>query len=241
MPSAAFFDLDKTLWACVGEKSFAHHQLSIGGISLRQFSKIIILQLRYDLHLIDGIESLKRRVIRELFIRENIEKCIDAYEKLFHDRLFLSFFPDMLSQIDRHRLAGDKIVIVSAAIDFIASTAAEYLKADDYYATVLETRHGQFSGEVKGSIPFGKVKAKIVEDYALKHSLDLNQCYAYGDHWEDRHMLNLVGNPVAINPDTKLMHYAKQHSWETRIVIPAKHAGHSHPKRFLPRIVGKNP
>jgi len=241
MPSAAFFDLDKTLWACVGEKAFAHRQLAIGGINLRQFSKIIVLQLRYDLHLIDGIESMKRRAIRELFARQNIEKCIDAYEKLFHDKLCISFFSDMLSQIDRHRQAGDRIVIVSAAIDFIALTAANYLQADDCYATILETRHGQFSGEVKGSIPFGKVKAKIVQDYALQHNLDLKRCHAYGDHWEDRHMLNLVGNPVAINPDTKLMHHARQHGWETRILTPPKYTGHSHATRFTPRITGKIP
>ncbi|ENN84648.1 HAD family hydrolase [Rhizobium freirei PRF 81] len=240
MPAAAFFDLDKTLWSCVGEKVFAYHQLAQGGINLKQFLKIISLQLRYDLHMIDGTETLKRRILSELFAGESVRPCLDVYDQLFQAKLSRAFFPDMLGQIDRHREAGDKIVIVSATIDFIALQVADYLKADECYATVLETRQGQFSGEVRGPIPFGRAKALIVQDYAHRNGIALDQCHAYGDHWEDRHMLKLVGNPVAINPDAKLMRHAKQNNWETRVLAPSKYAGFSYAKRFMPKRIGKS-
>lgn len=240
MPAAAFFDLDKTLWACVGEKVFAYHQLAQGGISLKQFFKILSLQLRYDLHLIDGTETLKRRILSELFAGESVEPCLDIYKKLFHAKLSRAFFPDMLAQIDKHRQAGDKIVIVSATIDFIALQAADYLKADECYATTLEIRQGQFSGEVRGPIPFGKAKARIVQDYAHRNSIQLGRCHAYGDHWEDRHMLKVVGNPVAINPDAKLRRHARQQNWETRVFTASKYAGFSYAKTFMPKIIGKS-
>ncbi len=241
MPAAAFFDLDKTLWDCVGEKAFAYHLRAQGGISLRQFFKIISLQLRYDLHLIDGTETLKRRILHELFAGESIKPCLDTYEKLFHAKLSRAFFPDMLAEIDKHRQAGDKIVIVSATIDFIALKAADYLKADECYATVLETHQGRFSGKVRGPIPFGKAKARIVQDYAHRNGIELALCHAYGDHWEDRHMLRLVGNPIAVNPDVKLRRHAKQHNWETRVFVPSKCLGLTYAKRFATRIIGKSP
>lgn len=240
MPGAAFFDLDKTLWPCVGEKAFAHHQLVRGGISLKQFLKIISLQIQYDLHLIDGTETLKRKILLELFSGEFVAPCLKMYEQLFHDALSRMFFPDMLDQIDRHRQAGDRIVIVSATIDFIASPAAAFLKADDCYATVLETHQGLFSGNVLGAIPFGSAKAKIVRDYVERNGLEPRECYAYGDHWQDRHMLEAVGNPVVINPDSRLKRHAREKNWETRFCASPKLNGFGHAKRFIQRQMGKS-
>lgn len=214
---AAFFDLDRTLWPCVGEKAFAYHQFVRGGLRIRQLLKVLSLQLRYDLHLIDGSETLKRRILAELFSGQLVAPCVEAYDHFFAKRLSQAFFPEMLAQIDRHRAAGDRIVIVSAAIDFIVAPVAAHLAADACYATALETREGVFSGAVTGPIPFGKAKARIVRDYAQRNGLDLGQCHAYGDHWEDRHMLEVVGFPIAVNPERKLLQHARKRNWKTQV------------------------
>lgn len=240
MAAAAFFDLDKTLWPCVGEKAFAYHQLARGGISLKQFLKIISLQIRYDLHLIDGTETLKRKILWELFGGELSEPCLEVYEQLFNKKLSRAFFPEMIEQIERHREAGDKIIIVSATIDFIALPAAAFLKADHCYATVLETRQGLFSGDVLGPIPFGKAKARIVQDYARLNGIDLGQCHAYGDHWEDRHMLEVVGHPVAVNPEPKLLRHAQQNNWKTQVFTASAFAKFSNARKLMPKILGKS-
>jgi HAD superfamily hydrolase (TIGR01490 family) len=213
---AAFFDLDRTLWPCAGEKAFAYHLFASGGIRIKQLLKVLSLQIRYDLNLIDGSETLKRRILSELFSDQLVNPCLDAYRQFFAERLSKAFFPEMLKQIEQHRAAGDKIVIVSAAIDVVVAPVAEYLAADECYATTLETREGVFSGVVTGSIPFGKAKARIVEEYALRHGIELDQCHAYGDHWEDRHMLEVVGFPVAVNPERKLLRHARKKSWRTQ-------------------------
>jgi HAD superfamily hydrolase (TIGR01490 family) len=215
--AAAFFDLDKTLWPCVGEKAFAYDQFATGRLGIKQLLKVLSLQVRYDLNLIGGSESLKRRVLAELFSGQMVTPCLDDYRRFFGQRLRQAFFPEMLDQIDRHRTAGDRIVIVSAAIDFIVSPVAEYLAADACFATALETCEGVFSGAVTGSIPFGTTKARLVQEYALRHSLELDQCHAYGDHWEDRHMLEIVGFPVAVNPERKLLQHARKKNWSIQV------------------------
>jgi len=220
MPAAAFFDLDKTLWPYVGEKAFAYHQLARGIISLKQLLKILGLQIRYDLHLIDGTETLKRKILHELFSNELVDPCLSEYNDLFVKKLTRAFFPEMLDRIQRHRDAGHKIVMISATIDFIALPAATFLQADECYSTILETRNGCFTGEVCGSIPFGEAKAKLVRDYTGRNGIDLKNCYAYGDHWADRHMLAVVGNPVAVNPDRRLRKFAQQNNWKTEIFTP---------------------
>jgi len=43
--------------------------------------------------------------------------------------------------------------------------------------------------------------------------VDLSASYAYGDSITDQNMLSLVGNPVAVYPDTKLHALAKEKKW----------------------------
>ncbi|WP_208948496.1 HAD family hydrolase [Segnochrobactrum spirostomi] len=222
MAGVAFFDIDKTLWPRVGEKALALHLIANGGLALHQFAKIIGVQMRHDLHLIDTLDTAKRKILSDLFAGRAVAPSIDVCATLFESDWSRSFFPDMLAQVDRHRRAGDKIVVVSATIDVIARQVAAFLKADACYATVLEMRQGLYSGEVLGPIPFGPAKAGIVMDYARSQGIELDRCYAYGDHWEDRHMLKIVGHPVAINPDKKLLRHARRHNWETRILTPPR-------------------
>lgn len=241
MAAVAFFDLDKTLWPCVGEKAFAYHQLACGGITLRQFLKIISLQIRYDLHLIDGTETLKRKILEELFGGEMAAPCLQVYSRLFQQELRRAFFPEMLDLIEQHRQAGDRIVIVSATIDFIAQPAADFVQADDCFSTVLEIRDERFSGAVLGPIPFGQAKARIVEDYARRHGIDLGQCHAYGDHWEDRHMLGVVGHPVVVNPDPKLLRHAELNGWHVRALGKARFANFRYARKLTPIPLEENP
>jgi len=220
MRSAAFFDLDKTLWTCSGEKAFAGHQFRRGKLGISQLGAVVYQYLRYELGLIDDINTLKRRVLRALFAGEAVAPCIEVYNAQFRQHLSRSLFPEMLDCVKNHQSAGDKIVIVSAALDFIVSPVAELLQADDWFAIRLEVSNHLFSGEVLGPIPYGQTKAAIVKNYADQHGLDLTQCHAYGDHWEDRYMLSAVGRPVAVNPDRRLAQLAQRQQWQT-LVLPS--------------------
>lgn len=220
MSAAAFFDLDKTLWACSGEKAFAGHQFRRGKLGISQLGDVVYQYLRYELGLIDDIDTLKRRVLRTLFAGEAVAPCIEVYNAHFHRQLSQSLFPKMLDCVKSHQRAGDKIVIVSAALDFIVAPVAEILEADDWFAIKLEVTGHLFSGEVLGPIPYGQAKASIVKNYADRHGLDLTQCHAYGDHWEDRHMLGAVGHPVAVNPDRRLAQLAQRQQWQT-LALPS--------------------
>ena len=42
---------------------------------------------------------------------------------------------------------------------------------------------------------------------------ELDQCYAYSDSASDLPMLEAVGHPVAVNPDTRLERHARAQGW----------------------------
>jgi hypothetical protein len=51
---------------------------------------------------------------------------------------------------------------------------------------------------------------------AEEQGIDLSRSFAYSDSITDRPMLELVGQPVAVNPDRELRRLAQQRGWKIR-------------------------
>jgi phosphoserine phosphatase len=59
----------------------------------------------------------------------------------------------------------------------------------------------------------GEQKAIAVAELAREHGLDLDHSFAYSDSSNDIPLLNSVGNPTAINPDSALRSLATLNGW----------------------------
>ena len=70
---------------------------------------------------------------------------------------------------------------------------------------------------------FGVDKANILKAYARAVGVDPRDCWAYSDHWSDKHMLEAVGHAVAVNPRGRLLSMARRRGWE--ILTPRPPAG----------------
>jgi phosphoserine phosphatase len=65
-----------------------------------------------------------------------------------------------------------------------------------------------------GHLCFGEEKAVRLQEYcARKNSLQSDAWY-YGDSISDLAALNIVGNPVCVNPDKKLKKTAIERNWK---------------------------
>ena len=60
----------------------------------------------------------------------------------------------------------------------------------------------------------GPEKAARVKQLAAERGIDLDRSYAYSDSINDLPMLELVGNPVAMNPDYRLASLARKRGWQ---------------------------
>jgi len=60
---------------------------------------------------------------------------------------------------------------------------------------------------------FGEAKGRAVRRMIREHKFDAQQCFAYGDSWSDRSMLEAVGQPVAVNPARRLARIARRKKW----------------------------
>ena len=71
---------------------------------------------------------------------------------------------------------------------------------------------GNYTGELVGGLNYGELKIGPMRRFADEHGLDLETSWAYSDSVSDLPMLELVGNPVAVNPDAELPG-AAQRGW----------------------------
>src|SRR5699024_10035389 len=60
----------------------------------------------------------------------------------------------------------------------------------------------------------GERKTKRIHKILQDQSIDWENSYAYGDSYSDLPVLELVGNPVAVQPDNRLRALAEQNKWQ---------------------------
>jgi HAD superfamily hydrolase (TIGR01490 family) len=144
------------------------------------------------------------------------EQASAALTWLLHDYLLPTQRTDVFKRLREHQVQGHKIVIVSGMLMPCAELFREYLKADGAIGTQPEFVNGKYSGRTILPLISGATKATKVRELVQSRGWDVDWAasYAYGDSFTDHHMLNLVGHPVAVYPDQKLLTLAKEKNWE---------------------------
>lgn len=115
--------------------------------------------------------------------------------------------------VEEHRRAGHLVVLVTGTLQPLAEQLRRELGADLVLAARLAESRGQLCGTLANPRPYGPEKARLVREVARRRGLDLQCCYAYGDHRSDVHLLEAVGNPRAVNPDPALRIAARRRGW----------------------------
>jgi HAD superfamily hydrolase (TIGR01490 family) len=132
---------------------------------------------------------------------EVIEQLLDAVRR------------ESQALINLHHDAGRDTYIVSASPVEIVHSFAEAVGLTGGIGTVSEIIDGTYTGRLSEPFCYGKGKAIAIERLASDRGYDLRLCYAYSDSISDLPMLELVGHPVAVNPDRALESIAFRRGW----------------------------
>lgn len=227
--AAAFFDLDKTVIAKASMVAFGRSFYDEGLISRRLVLRGLWGQLVY-MHL--GASEQKLARMREsvlaltkgweqdrvrAIVREALEQVVEPI-----------IYAEALELIQQHQAEGRPVYIVSASPEEIVAPLAEYLGVDGTIATQAEVdNEGRYTGEMH-RYAYGPLKAEAMVELAAAEDIDLSESYAYSDSYTDAPMLEVVGHPVAVNPDRPLLKLAREREWEVRTF--------AHPVRLRDRM-----
>jgi fatty acyl-CoA reductase len=102
-------------------------------------------------------------------------------------------------------------VLITGALDFVVKPLEPLF--DDIVAAEMGVTRGAYDGELLNVPPTGESRAQALMDYAHEHDLDLREAVAYADSTSDLPMLEAVGFPVAVNPETRLAALARKRGW----------------------------
>ena len=135
----------------------------------------------------------------------------DAVE-MFSDLILTKSFPAAVRRVREHRRLGHRTVLITGALD-LAIGQLEPLFDDIVCPSLARRTDGTYRGELTDVPPTGEARAQALMDYADEHGLDLAESVAYADSTSDLPMLEVVGFPVAVNPETRLAALARKRGW----------------------------
>jgi hypothetical protein len=104
------------------------------------------------------------------------------------------------------------VVIVSTSGKEVVAPIGVLLGVSSVIATRMEVTDGHYTGLVE-FYAYGEAKAEQVRMLAAERGYSLPHCYAYSDSVTDLPMLEIVGNPRAVNPDRALRRIAQRRGW----------------------------
>ena len=135
----------------------------------------------------------------------------DATE-MFSQLLLAKSFPAAIRRVREHRRLGHRTVLITGALDFAIGPLRPLF--DDVVCARLDTRaDGTYRGELTEVPPTGEARASVLAEYADVNDFDLAEAVAYADSTSDLPMLEAVGFPVAVNPETRLAALARKRGW----------------------------
>ncbi len=147
----------------------------------------------------------------------------DSWE-LFHRQLLTRTFPDGLARVRAHRALGHRTLLITGALDFIIEPIRPLF--DDIVCASMGTRDGRLTGQLTNLPPIGEARALVLADYAEEHFLSLEESVAYADSASDLAMLEAVGFPVAVNPESRLSTIARRRGWHVEHWAKAEGGSH---------------
>lgn len=122
------------------------------------------------------------------------------------------FVPSALDEQRAHKAKGAELVLVSGSFQDILGPIRSYVNADVLLCSELEVVDGVYTGVLLQQV-IGDGKWDVISRYIDGRGIELDKCFAYGDHVSDVCFMEKVGNPVVVGSEPRMVALAQQRSW----------------------------
>ena len=215
--AAAFFDVDNTLLQGATIFHLARGLYRRQWFTARDLASTVWQQLYFstigESH--DHISDARTSALA-LIEGHTVSELAELGEEIFDEGMAHRIWPGTRALAQLHLDQGQRVWLITAAPIEIAQILARRLGLTGALGTVAEHVDGVYTGRLVGDLLHGPAKSEAVVALAEREGLDLAQCSAYSDSYNDLPMLGLVGDPCAVNPDGRLRAHAKANGWRIR-------------------------
>lgn len=208
----AIFDLDNTLLAGDSDYlwgQFLVEQGRVDAVAYERQNQIFYQQYQdgtLDIHefCAFSMAPLAAHPLPELlawraqFVREKIEPIVA---------------PLAPALLEKHRMRGDHLLIMTATNRFITEPIASLLGVDSLIATDPEFVDGRYTGRLSGTPNFREGKVTRLDQWMAEQSLSRAHLSFYSDSHNDLPLLLRADAAVAVDPDARLREEAQRRGW----------------------------
>lgn len=208
----AIFDLDNTLLEGDSDHRWGEYMCASGRVDAEQFARLndqfyadyaagtldIHAYLRFALSPVAGLTQAAVEPLQREFMQRWVEPMI---------------LPRGLALLEQHRRAGDQLLIITATNTVVTRPIAERLGVGALLGCEAEIIDGRYSGEMIGVPSFQHGKVQRLKEWASEEGVSLAGAYFYSDSHNDLPLLEQVANPVAVDPDDRLLATATARGW----------------------------
>ncbi len=209
----ALFDLDNTLLNGDSDHSWGMYLADIG-----------------------AVDAERQKNQQDFFYQQYLDGKLDIYEFCEFQFSVLTQYPlaqlhawrdDFLETViepmiingkanllEKHRAAGDDLVIITATNDFITAPIAKRLGVASLLATQAEFINGRYTGKLVGTPCYQDGKVTRLNVWLDQQDIKFENSYFYSDSINDLPLLKLVDTPIAVTPDDKLRNHAAEFNWQ---------------------------
>ena len=208
----AIFDLDHTLLTGDSDHLWGDYVIEHGLVEREQHQRQndrfyqdylagtldIAAYTRFALEPLVRLGAGRLLPLRERFIREVIEPIVA---------------PAAPALLERHRIQGDTLLIITATNRFITEPIARLLGVDELLATDAEVVDGRYTGEIAGIPCYQDGKRRRLEQWLARQDERYAHMTFYSDSHNDLPLLRHVHQAVAVDPDDTLRAEAARRGW----------------------------
>lgn len=205
-----FFDVDHTITRHSSGRRILVLGLRKGEFPFQSLLSLPFFYLRYRFGALKPQTANRRLPFLLGKSREGLQKLAG---ESFRQALKADIYPEALELIRKLKATGRKVVLATSSVDIVVQPLADYLGVDDVIASALEFVDNTCTGSFLGRPLFEQHKKIRVLEYIQENGCSAADCSFYSDSIYDLPLLQAIGSPVAVNPDSLLKGVALKNDW----------------------------
>jgi HAD superfamily hydrolase (TIGR01490 family) len=218
----ALFDLDHTILPIDSDQSWGRFTTTLGWTDAVEFTqKNDAFYAHYQAGTLNIHDYV--RFATEAFCTRSRADAEAAHARFMREVIQPVIREEALALLNKHRAAGEQLVIITATNEFVTRPIAHAFGVDELIAVELvRDAQGWYSGEILGVPSLREGKVERLQQWLHQRGLDWDKVETtfYSDSSNDIPLLQRVNHPVATNPDAKLKAFALEKGWPILELFP---------------------
>ena len=208
----AIFDLDHTLLTGDSDHLWGEYMISHGLVERASYKRQN--DRFYEDYKAGTLDiAAYTRFALEPLVRLGTEVLLPLRERFIAEVIDPIVAPAAPALLERHRIQGDTLLIITATNSFITEPIARLLDVDELLATDPEVVDGRYTGNITGIATYREGKVRRLDQWLAQQGERYDHMTFYSDSHNDLPLLRHVQRPVAVDPDGELRAEATKKGW----------------------------